>query len=274
MKMSNAGVVFVRTRHMYASYDVYWSLVELGGFETCYVDEIDFDRDATYIITPINGEVSGHLSNHRTHRARLIWWVLERFDGPGMREHTPESIVDEAHGYGFDRFWTSCRAVQKLDPRLEHVIFGSDARLAEHYRNGEDYDFTHQSYAWGRRMILYRNMISLGLREGPASWGPARVRVLATSKVLVNAHQYDMPVYAPLRFALGAAYHLPVVSEWIEDPYPLTGVIDTVTYDALPGRVFDIARRMHPDIRRAMGDLLHYKLCVEHSFAESVLRSV
>jgi len=276
--MSTSGIVFVRTHHVYDSYDVYWKLIELGGFETCYVDEIDFERVATYVITPINGEVSGHLvANVRTTRrkATLIWWCLERFDGPGMREHRPSDIVDEALGYGFDRLWTSCREVRKLDPRLEHVVLGSDARLAEaEPRGGELYDFTHQSYAWGRRMILYRNMISLGLREGHSTWGKDRVSVLSNSKVLVNAHQYDMPVYAPLRFALAAAYRLPVVSEYIEDPYPLVGVIESVKYDALPGRVYDIARNAHSEVRRAMGDLVHQKLCVEHPFAQSVLEVV
>lgn len=70
--MSN--IIFAKTRHVYQSYDDFWRLVALSGFETCYVDEIDHNRDATYIFTPTNGET---LNGWDRGRARIIWWDLE-----------------------------------------------------------------------------------------------------------------------------------------------------------------------------------------------------
>jgi len=37
---------------------------------------------------------------------------------------------------------------------------------------------------------------------------------------MVNVHQDDWLVIEPLRFALAAAYAIPIISEWVHDPWP------------------------------------------------------
>ena len=277
--MTARDIVFALSRHVYDSYDVFRDLVRLSGFEQCFVDEIDFSRRAHYIVTPINGEVPPALANKPKEgcAAQIIWWCLERFDGPGMRERHPSTIIDEAIGMGFDRCWTSCRKVQSLDPRLEHVVFGSHPDLlGVHHITSlgfDQYDFTHQSYAWGRREIIYRELRNAKLREGPSLWGGERSSVLIGSRLMLNAHQYDMQVYAPLRFALAAAFKLPIVTEWIDDPYPLTGHITVAKYEDLIETVKKVVA-LPEDEREQQGENLHNLLCHARTFGSEIRRSI
>ena len=38
-------IIFTRTRHTYDSYSDFWKLVELSGFNICFVDEIDISLE-------------------------------------------------------------------------------------------------------------------------------------------------------------------------------------------------------------------------------------
>lgn len=272
-------IVFVRTRHFYQSYDVYWALVELAGFRTCFVDEIDFASPTTYIVTPINGSVIyGFPEAAKDHTCELIWWALERFDGPGLVERTPKAILDEVfEELHFDRAWTSCRHVAALDPRFEYVVFGSDERLLTQHRVQSiqlgRYDYTHQSYAWGRRQTLYSELTGLGLREGPSCWEALRSEVIASSNIFINAHQYPMQVYAPLRFALAATFRKPVVTEWIDDPHPVTDCIVNAPRAQFATVVWHLARIVPEADRLKLGERLFQRLCKEHPFKASVERA-
>lgn len=262
-------LLFARTRHAYDSYRDFWRLVELSGFETCHVDEIDLAQQALYIVTPVNGEHRPHLASQRDRprRARVAWWNLERPDAEGSLPLA--EVLDEARGFA-DDVWVSDRYYAAMDPRLRHVVLGSDARLApDPTPRPVAYDYTHQSYAVGRREAVYGPLRAAGLREGPSGWFEARDAVLRSSRLMLNVHQTPAPLGEPLRFAVAAAYGLPLVSETLADPYPLVRGTDFL--EASPGDLVAAVRGAlaTPGLPRH-GAALRARLCDEWTFRRGV----
>src|SRR5690606_2822228 len=68
------SIIFARTCTPYDSYQDFWRLVELSGFPTCFVDEIDVDSNNVYIFSPNNGETTNGWPEGR---ARIIHYQLE-----------------------------------------------------------------------------------------------------------------------------------------------------------------------------------------------------
>jgi hypothetical protein len=260
-------VFFAKTRYHYDSYKDFWKLVELSGFQTCYVDEIDIDRDALYITSPVNGELRPHVTHRREiskgpQACTIVWWNLER---PGTKIACD---TDEILQY-VDRIWVSDSHYASMDPRLEHVVMGShpDLRLSPEPIE-RHWDWTHMSYTSFRRDPIYGQLRQRGLKEGHNGWDEERDRVLRASHLMLNVHQDDHQIGEPLRFVVCAAYSLPVVSETIRDPSPLKPGIhyDEVPYDRLVDRV---AECREADIS-ALGQALHRALCVDRTFRSSV----
>lgn len=254
-------IVFAKTRHHYDSYTDFWELVRLSGFDTCYVDEIDRRLPNFYIFSPWNGEADPHLKTLGEGPGRIAWWCLERFDAMSVPYI---QALDQADPL-VDEMWVSDRWIASLDPRLRHITMGSHPGLGN-TPLAPEYDFTHQSYAWGRRAIMYKSLKKKGLTEGPSAWGPQRDAVLRRSRLMLNLQQYPDPVTAPLRFALAAAYHLPVVSETIRDPYPLADLITCASYYDIPTAV--------ESTLGASGESLHVRLCQELTFKNVIEASV
>lgn len=279
-------VRFARTRYHYDSYDDFWKLVELSRFATCFVDEIDLTSPTTYITTPVNGELRPHVTHRREllkgspQRAKIIWWDLERPDagGPSLG-----SILDEIMPF-VDAAWVSDRLVASLDGRLQHVVLGGHAGLnsrhIEHDPEGKvlaamtyalpfDYDFCHMSYAWGRRENIFALLRQKGLREGPSCYGEAREKVLSSSRVLVNLQQYTLPVIAPMRFALAAAFYLPIVTERVHDPFPMSrDDLIEADYSSIPNAIEEVLK---DPVRLAIqAKRVHERLCEEWTFRRGV----
>lgn len=256
-------VIFARTRHHYESYTDFWELVRLSGFPTCFVDEIDVSIPTLFVLTPWNGEVSPHLRNelHKQDIGRIAWWCLERFDAMSVPY---QNALDEAYEL-VDEMWVSDRWISTLDSRLRYVRLGSHPELGT-VPSEPRYDFTHQSYAWGRRQSMYERLKSTGLREGRSCWGADRHDVLRQSRLLLNLQQYPDQVTAPLRFAIAAAYHLPVVSETIQDADPVENIIRCSDYDSIPQTVKDALA----DGMRGPAEELHGKLCEELTFRKCI----
>ncbi len=228
-------IVFCKTRYVYDSYTDFWNLVKLSGYETCYVDEVDVSKeDTVYITCPINGEQRPHFDNHRDkpHNAHLVLWQLER----------PANSGGSIGGYGkdnrqllynryFDEIWVSDQALAnetglRFVPLGSHPGLGSPSGLAHKH-----YDAVHMSYIVPRREALYIQVKKLA----PNGWGDRRDQVLKQSKVAINVHQDTYPFCEPLRFALFAAYGLPVISEYVNNTYPYEDKIIWRDYeDVLP----------------------------------------
>ena len=262
--------IFALTRHSYDSYTDYRRLVDLSGFETCFVDQMDLqDSSAVYIVSPVNGEFRHHLEAHgKDRRARLVWWNLERPDPPAPSP--PLSASLDGLAPLVDAIWVSDRHYATMDPRLRFVVLGSHPGLGAPPALPLRYDFTHQSYVWGRRSAPI-DAARRRWKEGGNAWGDARDAVLRSTRVLLNIHQTPAPIGEPLRFALAAAYHLPLVTETLADGFPL---VAGQHYFAAPlGGVPLLLQHVlltDEPTRAAFGAALYERLCVEHTFRRGV----
>jgi len=268
--------VFVRTRHVYDSYQDLWRLVELSGIETCYVDELRFDRDVLYVCATINGEIRPHIVNERKRcgagvRARTAAWALERPDAPSAPPW--EAEVTDLLRF-FDIVWVSDQTLQALDPRTRFVPFGSHAGLGSSSKREMAYDVAFMGYMIPRRDSIAAQLRAHGLRVAPNGWGAERDTILRSTRLMLNVHQHErpMPVGEPLRFALAAAYQLPLVSELVERPAPLTNGYDVLlrTYDELVSAVRVVLSDATECSR--LGGNLHGTLCQLHPFGVELAR--
>lgn len=275
-------IVFAHPTYAYDSYTDYRTLVKLAGFETCRVSEIDIGREAFYIVSPINGEFRPHMDYRRglgmKIRAKVAWWNLERPDsGPTGPTDKPEkmtqSVVDDILKYA-DYVWVSDRFYQTLDPRMIHVVMGSDARLAvTKPKDQKAFDLIHLSYLTYRREWTTVRLAEHGIKIAPNAWDPQRAELLTTTRAMLNIHQTPAPIGEPLRFALAAAYQIPILSEHMQDPYPLKehAHLLMTPYDKL----LDSVRYWLSDADLpTLGEALHHLLCYRFNFRDSVIEGV
>jgi len=216
-------IIFARTRHVYDSYTDFWRLVELGNFPICYIDEVNLGQRNVYITTMIDPNPDGEwaqmikLQEGQRRNAHLILWNLERPKGwcqTVMRYNERCHLMLSRRW--FDEIWVSDRRLAQ-ESELRHVILGSHPGLGTPGALDEkSYGLVHMSYATNRRQTVYKHFDSIG----PSCWGEERDRVLRASRFALNVHQDDHPFQEPLRFALFAAYGLPILSEAMFDAYP------------------------------------------------------
>lgn len=285
---------FARTRHEYDSYRDYWELVRLAGFETCYVDEIRLDEPLVYIVCPINGEFRPHIENERrrcglvpgvyTSHARVVWWNLERPDsGPGRLDQLLGTMVcnDLANiAPWVDAVWVSDLYLHSVVPDGPPVPYlfvplGSHPGLALHERSpvAPRWDVCHLSYENDRRAVAYGWLRAAGLTLAPNGWGLERDAILRGSRLMVNVHQTPASIGSPLRFAVAAAYRMPLLTETLFDPRPLQEGVDLVMadYEVL---VDACSAQLANSQLAALGENLYVRLCEELPFAENVKRAV
>jgi len=254
--------IFARTAHHYDSYTDYWRLVELSGFASVEVGEIDADNpDATYIVTPVNGEWQ---AGWKDPKATIIAWILEWYDA------APEIP-------GVSQYWTSDRwYASEINARW--VPFGSHPDLvhARHDPINARWDVALLAYmAPARRSAVREQLEEAGLSIAPMGWGETRDDVLEHSRVLVHVHQHDnYPGLAVQRFAFAAAARIPIISERINDPAPLHPGEHYLSfeYGQLAEGVAATLSGGIPLVR--MADQMTRCLCYEHDFRSCVLKAV
>ncbi len=284
------NITFVRSTHLYESYRDFWRLVELSGFPTIYENELDITQPGTYIVTPMNGNFIEHMTGNveqwretgeasggqivvqeqsgLRRKAHIILWNLERPGGSGS-----------VWAYGDECFrWMSTRLVDEVwvsDPQLadetqtRYVILGSHPGLGE-LCDDKIFDFCHMSMVNPRRVHIYKNFRSKNI--GPNSWPPERDEVLKKSRFALNVHQDNYPFCEPLRFALFAAYGLPIVSEALVGNQPYAG-ITTENYHTLADAL-KIALNDDYEQWKKRGMALHQRLCHELPFGPLVVQAV
>ena len=88
---------------------------------------------------------------------------------------------------------------------------------------------------------------------------------------MVHVHQYELGLYTPIRFALAAAYALPLVSESLLDAHPLEdeSLIVQAPYDGLVEATVRVAEA--PGDR---GSRLFQALCVDRNFRSEVEKAL
>jgi len=265
-------IIFAMTRYHYHSYTDFWKLVELSGFKTCYVDEIDVRRHAIYITTPMNGEWEPHINNHihERHNAHLIHWCLERPSGSGGLGNFASSNRQKIYNRVLDDIWVSDRRMSE-ETGFRFVVLGSDYGLGTP-GDVKLFDFTHMSYEVNRRLTVYNEFDKRLI--GPNCWPPHRANVLAASRFALNIHQDQYPFQEPLRFALFAAYGLPILTEEIYDAYPWNE--DTMVFNIYDGIAGRLRQMISNDYSRwkDMGMRARDMMCKDFRFRDSVIRGV
>ena len=204
-------IVFAFPQTMYDSYTDLRNLVSVSGFESCNVDDIS-RQNTCYITSPFNGDVDAALSARpkSTRNYKIVIWYLER------PANALAFVRDVAHYLDTlaDEFWVADIGIFSLIKHLagtRFVAIGSDERIGSTQSTQKVYDFCHMSYVYGRRDVILR----LKCKIGPNGWGELRNNILLRSKFMVNVHQDENQFGEPLRFALAAAYAMPVISETI-----------------------------------------------------------
>lgn len=247
-------VIFAKPRWDYKSYTDYWRLVELAGYPLIYIDEIDPQSDNVYIFS--QPPTDWH-HGWPDAKARIIYYSLEWYldvdyrSIPGVECWSPDAWYAERTG-------------------MRYVPMGGDARL-----NPEpNYKFepVHVATLWapsGNRYTPMGSMVEAGVTIAPNAWDDDRHKVLQAAYAMIHAHQWaDVPTIAPQRFALAAAYHLPLISETLGN----AGVFDNAVMQTTGkdmGRFIVDARQQSTPLRKA-ADRLYKLMCEELTFKKGI----
>ena len=265
------SIIFAKPRFHYNSYTDFWSLVDLSEFETCWIDEIDLKSSNTYVVTLVDPKrdkwcLSWWQRIHKT--ARLILWDLERpKPRGGIKAH--KAFLNRLN---FDEVWHSDPQLAK-DLGTRFVVLGSDERLRKVPRWTKPYNFALMAHLNDRRKEIVSRINEIAPRVAPNCYGIERQMILGAARFGLNIHQDDDLYYEPLRFALFAAYELPVISEAIYDPFPVHNVLLTWNnYGKLADKCKFYSERYVEDEKwiKAHGLALKRKLCFDYRFRSMV----
>jgi len=229
-------------------------MVEMSGFDTIYIDEIDpHNEDKTYIICSPEVRLEWPEAS-----AKIIFWLIEWYDDYWQRDGIAET-------------WVSNRTYAEM-LGAKFVPMGSHPGLGTTDKLEEEYDFIHISYdGIHRRNMVFSQCLARGLVIAPNGWGKVRDRNMRSSKALVNiSQQAKYPAIAPLRASLAAAYGLPLIAEGGWDTVPYTPEAIILDYDEFPEK---LSRLLQLDLE-PRGEALHHKLCDELRFDKVVLANV
>lgn len=254
-----AEPIFAVPRHVYESYQDLYSLIELSGFQSAYFDELDPDSDNTYILTIYNGEIESGWPNAR---ARIIFW-----DNELRHSHEYPTIPGVSEVWASDA-WYAQYIGARFVPLASHPGLCIGALTDERW-----YDVAFLGYNIPRRGTILHECEQRGLAVSPTSaWGNDRHKLLTHAKALIHIHQhYEFPTIAPLRTALAAAYHMPVIMETPGDRGVLrSGDVLTADYDYLPDMAALWTRRTPESELAKYGYELWHSLCERLTFRSAI----
>lgn len=267
-------IIFAKTNHHYDSYTDLYKLMELSGFETILVSDLDISKEGVYITAPFNGDTEAHLRNQvgkKVRRAHLIHWNIERPAGSagsvgqyGTRQW--ELMGDRL----FDETWVSDPTLG-VETALRYVTLGSDEGLGSPSDNKE-FDFCHMSAPVPRRTGIYARFEQTKI--GPNCWPPERDEVLRKSKFALNIHQDIYSYQEPLRFALFAAYGLPIVSETLAYSFPYSDeYMVTAPYTQIVTRMKQVLTEDYSKYKD-MGLRTRERMTKEFRFRDLIIQAV
>jgi len=267
-------ILFAKTRQEYDSYRDFWRLVELAEFSTVFVDEIDLSSRHVFITTMVNDEWRAMFERHSGRRdAHTILWNLERPLGWANTLHKYNVRTWQMiHDRWFDEVWVSDRKLAE-EAEVRFVVLGSHPELGvPGPLDRKMFDIVHMSYLTNRRQSVYKHFDPLTV--GPNSWGEERDKVLRASRFALNVHQDNHPWQEPLRFALFAAYGLPILSEEINDSYPWNQ--ETMVWDKYPNLVGHMRAMLENRYERwaQMGLRAREMMCYTYQFGDVVREAV
>src|SRR5574342_585148 len=247
-----ADTIFATSRHVYDSYKDLLRLIALSGYPLVYFDEIQPDTDNTYICIVINGENERGWPHSK---ARIILYDLE------WHTNGIPTAANFSELWAADR-WYAGKIGAKYVPLGSHPgLRLGPGRAPYEYR----YDVSMLAYMVWRRQVIHGQLVARGLTTAPNAHNPERHDNLIHSALMLHVHQHDgIATVAPLRFALAAAYKLPLISEDVTD----CGVQNGPVYYADYHDLADVAQKARADTTwlQEYGEALHQKWCVDNTF--------
>jgi len=256
----DAHPIFVRPRQDYPSYSDFWRLVDLDGFQACEQDEVRLtDYGATYIFTGPEG-----IPDCSHAHARCIFWQFEYAgqytNQPNCQTCQEQWSSDPAHAARTGAQYVLCGSHPDLNPEPSLI-------------SEKTYDVLMLAYLVDRRRAI---QAALDRYRWPSDYPghdtQARHEQLTQSRLMLHVNQHDIPALAPLRMALAAAYHLPVIAEAVQDAGPYRDAVLWVRYEMLPTMTaMFLDGRLEADY---LYDSLYNLLCVEHPFRNCVERAL
>lgn len=254
--------IFVAPRQEFPSYGDFWKLVELSGFDIRYANEIDLsDASKTYVFT---GPVVIPDCTHAA--ARTIFWQLEYVGDYTQQEN--RHTVDEV--------WSSDPS-HAAKHGYRYVLLGSHRHLNPDPTPAAEkqYQVAMLAYLTDRRREI-KNRLSEQYSLAPDYPGHAgsidRHEVLRASQVMVIVHQHDEAALAPLRFAIAAAYRLPVICEQVSDAGPYKKAALWTDRESIPSMVdLWFNGKLEAD---HLYDALYSLLCVKYPFDKCVMQAL
>lgn len=276
-------VYFVDMRHHYQSYEDWYTLAQLSGYPIVYTDEVLIHSDNVYICNHFGAISLPGIPQETT--AKIILWQLEWIKPEEFQQY------DRPHEIWVSDKWYCAYLTAGGVQNVRYVPLGSHERLFGYYvdsnRNNAkrvrqsgfaSYPTTHEIALMMYRQPNRRDGAIAQMRDrehiniAPDGWGSERHAILQAVRAMVHIHQHDaFPVVAPLRFALAAAYSLPMITEAVND----AGIFGQShllmsDYAFLPEFVaswlHDPCTQMLPDYGRA----LHGLLCRDYTFRRCV----
>jgi hypothetical protein len=121
-------------------------------------------------------------------------------------------------------------------------------------------------YIWGRRGNVLSDIQAKGMTIAPNAWGAERDALLKSSRAMLHIHQHaKVHTVAPLRYAIAAAWHKPLISEEVYDRGIFGESVLYADYSVMADYTDTMVRR-YPQLLESKADELHDMLCVSGSF--------
>lgn len=257
--------IFVIPAKTYPSYSDFWELVKLAG--QFQMIERDILQGAEHTLQSLLNDPRQTLiftgpdaiPDCAHARARTIFWQLEYVG----------DYTEQANYRTVSEVWSSDPTHAKRTG-AKYVLLGSHKGLnsqSAKVKPKPEYDVTMLAYMTSRREAIQQRLNGYRFPATyPGHTGDDRHKILRRTRLMLHAHQHDTPAMTPLRYALAAAYRLPLLSERVPEAGPLQDAIMWADFDDLPPRARLFLEGKHYWDHDALYDLL----CREHTFGECV----
>lgn len=257
--------VFVVPSKFPPSYEDYYSLISCSNLRT--VNQYSIEREDCKYIVSYHCETS-----FVGDKGKVVLWFLERPSAFGGIGNFPKALNEHLRKLSIDEVWVSDRHLYNsllgLVQNIKFVPVGSHSGLAKVSNQEPIYDAIDLCYRQGRRAFIDH----LRCRVAPTVYGIEKHHLLSKSKVMLNVHQDNCQYIEPLRFALGASYGLPIISESCYDSYPFSN--DDVIfrpYQDIEGTLYNFLQNKS---FCELGQRIKEKMTTEFSFDKNVYRAV